>query len=188
MIIFWIIVFLISLVVMVKGADWLLESSEKIGLAAGLSPFIVGVIIVGLGTSLPELVSSLFAIFEGAPEIVVAMVVGSNIANILLAVGVSALIARKLVVSKNLIDLDLPLLASGTVLFLGVVWDKQVTFFEALLLLVTYTVYLLYTILHKDEDILERAPASMVLKKESLKKSNLFVPNNSQEQNCSTSQ
>ena len=47
MLIFWIIVFIISLAVLVKGADWLLGSAEKIGLAVGLSPFIVGVVIVG---------------------------------------------------------------------------------------------------------------------------------------------
>lgn len=53
MLIFWIIVFIVSLAVLVKGADWLIASAEKIGLAVGLSPFIVGVTIVGLGTSLP---------------------------------------------------------------------------------------------------------------------------------------
>ncbi|MFQ5485726.1 MAG: sodium:calcium antiporter, partial [Desulfobacterales bacterium] len=61
MILLWSAVFVVSLVVLVKGADWLLESAEKIGLALGLSPFIVGVTIVGLGTSFPELISSIVA-------------------------------------------------------------------------------------------------------------------------------
>jgi len=59
MILFWILVFAISLALLVKSADWLLESSEKIGLKLGLTPFIVGVVIVGIGTSLPELISSI---------------------------------------------------------------------------------------------------------------------------------
>ncbi len=147
----WIIIFIVSLVVLVKGADWLLQSAEKIGLALGLSPFIVGVVIVGAGTSFPELISSLVAVFKGASEIVTANAVGSNIANILLVVGLSAVVGKKLVVKKNLIDLDLPLLAISTVLFLGVVYDGQVHLVEALLLLITYGIYIAYSIIHPDE-------------------------------------
>lgn len=151
MISLWILVFIISLVVLVKSADLLLSSSERFGVAIGLSPFIVGVTIVGLGTSLPELVSSFVAISRGVTEIVAANVFGSNIANILLVVGLSAIIGRRLVVTKSLIDLDLPLLAIGTTIVLGVAWDRQITILESSLLLVTYGVYFLYTILHKDD-------------------------------------
>lgn len=152
MVFFWVIVFVVALIVLVKGADWLIESSEKMGLALGLSPFIVGVTIVGIGTSFPELISSFVAVFQGVPEVVVANAVGSNIANILLIVGVSALIGRRLIVSKDLIDLDLPLLAATTVLFLGVLWDAQITIGESILLLLTYGVYFLYTLFAKDEN------------------------------------
>jgi len=152
MIIFWIIVFIISLAVLIKGADWLITSAEKIGLAFGLSPFIVGVTIVGVGTSFPELISSFVAVFKGVPDVVAANAIGSNIANILLIIGVSAVIGKRLIVTKSLIDLDLPLLAISTVLLLGVVWDKQITFGESLLMLVTYGIYLLYTVLHKDTE------------------------------------
>lgn len=152
MLIFWIIVFILSTAMLVKGADWLIVSAEKIGLALGLSPFIVGVTIVGIGTSFPELISSLVATFKGVTDVVAANAVGSNIANILLIVGISAIIGRRLVVTKSLIDLDLPLLAISTVLLLGIVWDKQITFGESLLMLATYGIYLLYTILHKDTD------------------------------------
>ena len=158
---FWIIIFLISLALLVKGADWLLGSAEKIGLSIGLSPFIVGVVIVGLGTSFPEIISSLVATFKGVTEIVVANAVGSNIANILLVVGLSAVVGRRLAVTKNLIDLDLPLLAISTVLFLGIAWDRQVVFAESILLLILFVIYFLYTILHKedDEETMEVLPA-----------------------------
>ena len=150
MVIFWIIIFIVSLGALVKGADWLIASAEKIGLALGLSPFIVGVTIVGVGTSFPELISSFVAVFKGVPDVVAANAIGSNIANILLIVGVSAVIGKRLIVTKSLIDLDLPLLAISTVLLLGIVWDKQITFGESLLMIITYGVYLLYTVLHKD--------------------------------------
>jgi len=137
---------------MVKGADRLLVSAEKIGIAIGLSPFIIGVTIVGLGTSFPELIIAFIAIFEGITEIVPATAIGSNISNILLVVGASAIIGRRLSVSKDLIDLDLPLLAIGTVILLGIVWDREITFFESLLLVVTYGIYFIYTIFHKHEE------------------------------------
>ena len=142
----WILIFVVSLAVLVKGADWLLESAEKIGLKFGLSSFVVGVLIVGLGTSLPELVSSIAAVLKDAPEIVVSNAVGSNIANILLVIGLSALATRKLTVSKNLIDSELPMLSISTVIFLIVVSDGAVTFGEAFFLIAAYLVYLFYTI------------------------------------------
>ncbi|HEU0086002.1 MAG TPA: calcium/sodium antiporter [Candidatus Paceibacterota bacterium] len=151
MLIFWIFVFVVSLVVLVKGADWLIASAEKIGLSLGLSPFIVGVTIVGIGTSFPELISSFFAVIEGATDVPVANAVGSNIANIFLIVGISAVIGKKLVVTKNLIDLDIPLLAASTALFLGTAYDGVITRGESVLLLAAFAGYFIYTLLDKEE-------------------------------------
>jgi len=151
MLIFWAFIFIASLAVLVKGADWLLESAEKIGMHFGLSPFVIGVLITGIGTSLPELASSIAAVFQGANEIVVANAVGSNMANILLVIGISAVVGGRLVITKNLIDLELPLLAISTVLFLGVVYDGLVTQLEAFFLVLAYTIYLVYTVLNRGE-------------------------------------
>lgn len=145
MTIFWIGLFILSLMVLVRGADWFLVSSEKFGLAKGLSKFVVGVLIVGVGTSLPELASSFVAIFSGAPEIVAGNAIGSNIANILLIVGLSIVLAGKLTTSKYLIDIDIPLLVITTVLFLISAWDRVITTPEGLLLLVAYAFYVMYT-------------------------------------------
>lgn len=151
MLLFWIFIFILSLAVLVKGADWLLESAEKIGLAIGLSPFIIGVTIVGVGTSFPELISSLVAVFQGVTEIVPANAIGSNIANILLVIGITAVVGRRLAISKSLIDLDLPLLAISTLLVAGIVWDGKIVLAESILLLITYGIYFLYTMLHKGD-------------------------------------
>ena len=120
----WILIFIGSLAALVKGADWFVGSAEKIGLALKISPFIIGVTIIALGTSFPELASSLAAVLkEGPPgidptEIVTANVIGSNVANILLVVGLAAIATKSfLAVRRSLIDIDLPLLASVTVLF-----------------------------------------------------------------------
>ncbi len=150
----WIVIFIVSLAALVKGADWFLDAAEKIGLKLGFSSFVVGVLIVGLGTSLPELVSSLAAVFRGVPDIVVANAVGSNITNILLVIGLSALLTKELKVSKNLIDSELPMLAISTVVFLLVIYggDKFVSFGESVFLIVAYGVYLFYTIYSGEGD------------------------------------
>ena len=154
MMIFWILIFILSLALLVKSADWFVESSEKIGLALKISPFIIGVTIVALGTSLPELASSMTAVFKDATEIVAANVIGSNIANILLIVGISAIAARTLIVKRSLIDLDAPLLAATTVLLIFIMWDRQIVFGEGILLLLGFAIYFLYTIFQRREEII----------------------------------
>jgi cation:H+ antiporter len=116
-----------------------------------------------MGTSFPELVASFAAVMRGVTDVVVANAVGSNIANILLVVGLSAVMGRKLVVTKNLIDLDLPLLAISTMLLLGVVWDREVTLGEAILMLLTYGIYLAYTIVHQETEIGQTVTAEAVM-------------------------
>ena len=151
----WILLFVLSLVVLVKGADWFLESAEKIGFRLGLSSFVIGVVIVGIGTSLPELASSLFAAFKGSTEIIAANTIGSNIANIFLVVGVAALVGKKLQVSKDLIDLELPLLAASTTVFFLTAYDRIITLPEAVILVIGCALYLAYIITTPDDDKLE---------------------------------
>jgi cation:H+ antiporter len=159
MTLFWIIVFIVSLATLVKGADWLLISAERIGLKFGLSPFIVGITIVGMGTSLPELLSGIVATARGVSEIAAATAVGSNISNILVVIGVMAVLGRRIQVEEDLIDLDLPLLALSTVLFGVAAYDKVISFGEALVLLTGFAVYLGYTATSRTKKEIEEAEA-----------------------------
>lgn len=143
--------FVFALFVLVKSADWLLESAEKIGLKMGLSRFIVGALIVGFGTSLPELASSLAAVGAGDTTIVSANAVGSNVANILLVVGVASVFSSRLTMNKNLIELDLPMLVGATALFAGIAWDQEITLIESIFLILAYGVYFAYTMFHTEE-------------------------------------
>jgi cation:H+ antiporter len=144
--ILWALVFIFSLFLLVKGSDWFVENAEKIGLALKISPFIIGVTIVALGTSLPELFSSLVGVLKNNTEIAVSNVVGSNIFNILVIIGSSAVVARKLIVTRSLIDLDAPLLALSTAILLFVFLDQKINFGEGIVFLLTFLIYLLYTI------------------------------------------
>ena len=155
-IVLWIGIFVISMIVMLKGADLFLVSSETIGRILGLSAFLIGAVIVGLGTSLPELAVAIFALIKGEESIIISNAVGSNISNILLIIGIAAIVARQLTVSKSLIDIDLPMLIASTVIFLAIVWNGQVDFGEALILIGSYTIYFLYTIF-SEKDIDEEA-------------------------------
>lgn len=162
LLLFWIAVFIVSLVALIKGADWLLLSAERIGLSLGLSPFIIGVTIVGIGTGLPEMLAGVVAVVSDVNELPVANAVGSNVANILLVIGVLAIWSRRVTVKKNLIDLDLPLLAVTTFLFLFTATDGTIGLGESMLLLAVYGVYLAYTIRERkqidEEEVVEALP------------------------------
>jgi len=145
------IVFAASLFALVKGADYLITGAEKIGRYFGLPSFVIGALIVGIGTSLPEVASSFAAIFAGETEIVVSNAVGSNIANILLVAGLAAVVGRRIVSTKDLLDIEVPLLVVSSAMFLGVVYDGVVTTWEAAVLFGGFLIYLSYLLLHPDE-------------------------------------
>jgi cation:H+ antiporter len=148
----WLSVLLVvSLGVLVKGSDIFVDVAKKVGVIFGLSPFVIGVLIVGMGTSLPELASSIAAVFTNNTEIVIANVVGSNITNILLVVGILALLSKKIVIRKDLLQSELPLFAIATTHFFFIVSDGVVDRVEAGLLLGTCAAYLWYILKDSDE-------------------------------------
>lgn len=133
-----------ALFVLVRGADVFVAGAKQVGASFGMSSFAIGVLIVGLGTSVPELASSLAAVLNGTTEIVIANVVGSNITNILLIGGVLALLGGPIMISTNLLKTELPLFAIATVHFIASVYDGVVDRIEALLLVGTLTAYIWY--------------------------------------------
>jgi len=136
--------FVIALAVLIKSSDIFTDNSEKLGQVLGIPQFLIGISIVALGTSLPELVTSILSNIEGYSSIVTANVVGSNIANILLVAGLSALVAKRLIVEKNLIKLDLPILFAITAILIVTIYDGSFSFVEGVILMAAYVVYLTY--------------------------------------------
>jgi cation:H+ antiporter len=139
-----IIIFFVALVALVKGADYLLEGAERVGKYFKLPSFVIGALIVGIGTSLPELATSSFAVSAGVTDIVAANVIGSNIANILLVAGLAAIVGKIIHTNKNLIRLEIPLLVISTSLFLFVAYDGVIDFVEAVVVLFAFIIYLTY--------------------------------------------
>lgn len=140
------LVLVLSILVLVKASDWFTGAAERIGLATGLPSFIVGVTIIALGTSLPELVSSVLAVLRGASEIVPGNVVGSNIANLLVILGIAAIIDKRLRITRPIAYVDLPFLLASS-FFVGlIIWDQRVSRLEAVLCLVLLLIYLHFAI------------------------------------------
>jgi len=140
----WVAVLAGALFVLVRGADLFVAGAKQVGVAFGMSSFAIGVLIVGLGTSVPELASSLAAVMAGTTEIVIANVVGSNITNILLIVGILAALGGPILISKNLLQTELPIFFIATVHFLASVYDGVIDRVESVLLVGTLTAYIWY--------------------------------------------
>ncbi len=140
----WIVYLAIALFALVKGAGIFVTGAKQVGAALGMSKFAIGVLIVGFGTSLPEFASSVAAALDGATEIVIANVVGSNITNILLVVGMLAVVGGGVVIKRDLLKTELPVFFIATTLFISIVFDGSVDRVEALLLLGTFFAYVWY--------------------------------------------
>lgn len=149
---------LISLVILYFGAEWLVSGASSFAVRLGVSPLIIGLTIVSVGTSAPELVVSIKAAMMGQSAISVGNVLGSNLFNVGLILGISALI-YPLAIKRQLLKFDVPVMFLTSVLFLVLFIDAKITFFEAFLfafLFVTYMAYLfISSFRNKDKNTLD---------------------------------
>lgn len=124
-----ILLFAAGLLLLALGGEVLVRGASRLATASGISPLIVGLTIVAFSTSAPELAVTLQAAAAGRADIAVGNVVGSNIANVLLILGLSAVVAP-LVVAQQLVRVDVPIMIAASGLALGLAWDGQVSALE----------------------------------------------------------
>jgi cation:H+ antiporter len=155
--ILWSVIFVVSLAVLIKSSDLFIVSAEEVGTYFKLPPFVIGVLIVGLGTSLPELVSAVVSVARGASEIVIGNVLGSNITNIFLVVGAAGVIGKEFRLNYDVMKADVPFLAAATFLLAFMILDRDFTTAEGVLCLAGFVFYLSYTLRNPEqmEEILE---------------------------------
>lgn len=137
--------FVLGLALLVMGAELLVRGASRLARRFGISPLVIGLTVVAFGTSAPELAVSVQAGFAGQADIALGNVVGSNIFNVLFILGLSALIVP-LVVSQQLVQLEVPLMIGVSVLLLIMALDGRIGGFDGLLLFVgvlAYTVFAL---------------------------------------------
>jgi cation:H+ antiporter len=123
------------------GAEALVRGSSRLAVRSGMSPLVVGLTVVAFGTSAPELVVSVQAALAGAGGIAVGNVVGSNIANVGLILGLSVLV-RPLLVDRRVMRADLPAAAAATVIVAAMLLDREVGRVEGALLAAGLVAYL----------------------------------------------
>lgn len=132
-------------VVLVFGADWLVRGAGRLATAVGISPLVVGLTVVAFGTSAPELAVSVMSAFKGQADIALGNVVGSNICNVLLILGISAIIIP-LVVHRQLVRLDIPVMVGVSLLMWALSLDGRLGRIDGIvltLLVIGYVIYLI---------------------------------------------
>lgn len=148
-----ILILLAGLLLVVFGADILVDGSSTIARKAGLSEFLIGLTIVGIGTSLPELVVSMNGALHGNADIAIGNVMGSNLFNVLLILGITALI-RPVGISRDNLSKDIPLNIIASVLLIGFGMHKSIfglgtsdtiSRTEGFIFLALFAVYMVYS-------------------------------------------
>ena len=139
-----ILLVLVGLALVVFGADWLVDGASAVARKAGISEFVIGLTIVGFGTSCPELVVSLTGAIQGNADISIGNVVGSNIFNTLLILGLTAALIP-VAVSKENTKRDIPITLLVTLFFIGAaLTNGGISRIEGIVFLLIFAAYLYY--------------------------------------------
>lgn len=132
-----ILLLIVGLAILIKGADWLVDGAVAIARHFGMSPLIIGLTIVAMGTSAPEVAASVAAALTNAGDLAVGNVYGSNIANLAMVGGLCAII-RPIAVSRPALCRDIPIMVGVSLLMYGVFFDLWLGRVESLLMLVLF--------------------------------------------------
>lgn len=139
-----VLMFLAGLAVLVVGADVLVRGASRLAVSFGVSPLVVGLTVVAFGTSAPEMAVSVGSALAGNPDLAIGNVVGSNIANVLLILGISALITP-LLVDEQIIRQEIPIMIGASALLVVMALDGNIGLLESIALfglVIAYTVFL----------------------------------------------
>lgn len=137
----------LGFVLLVKGADWFVDGAAGIANKFKIPQLIIGLTIVAMGTSAPEAAVSISAALKGSAEITIGNIVGSNILNILIILGLTAVITP-VAVAKSTIRVDIPFMLAISILLLVQGLDGSVTLLDGIVLLVVFAGYLTYLVIN----------------------------------------
>ena len=139
-----------GLVFLYYGGEFLVHGSVFLARYLKISPFVIGATVIAFGTSAPELAVGIFAAMDSAPELAMGNVIGSNIANIGLVLGLTCLITT-IVISPNRFKREYPPFLISALLILFLAWDLKIYQLEGVLMVVLLSVYVLRSFKHKEE-------------------------------------
>lgn len=135
-----IIIFFAGLVIIIVGAELVLRSASRIAAMLGIKPIVIGLTVVAIGTSFPELAVGITAVADGKGELAVGNIAGTNILNILFILGLSAAI-RPLPLQLLSIRFDVPVMIASTIVLIVMAWDGTLSRFEGILLVLAAVIY-----------------------------------------------
>ena len=145
------LIFIVAMYALTKGADFVIEESEKIAFHYNISNFVIGATLVAFGTSLPEMAASMMASYAGRNEMAVANVIGSNIINIALVLGLVFVFSKKISPKRDIFQQDGAWGVFPVFAFIVMILDKSISRFEGLMLLLMMAAYILFLINNDDE-------------------------------------
>lgn len=140
---FEILLFVVGLVLLYFGAEFLVAGASTVALRLGITPLVIGLTVVAFGTSAPELLVCLMAAFKGTDDISVGNIIGSNIANIALILGCASLL-RPLEVHVQAVRREFPVMVVASIMMVLVAFDGTITRVEGGILAVSMVFYLLF--------------------------------------------
>lgn len=155
-----VLLLVVGFAMLIKGADWFVEGASKIADKFGIPQLVIGLTIVAMGTSAPEAAVSITSAVKGSAGITIGNVVGSNIMNVLVILGITAVI-RAIAVQKSTIRYEIPFTIGITVVLaiLGLM-DNRISRLDGVILWALFIVYLLYLLrmAKKGQDVIEDVP------------------------------
>lgn len=138
-----VLLLVVGFVMLIKGADWFVDGSSGIATKFGIPQLVIGLTIVAMGTSAPEAAVSISAAFSGNADITIGNIVGSNILNILIILGLSSIIVP-IAVAPSTIKIETPFMIAITVVMLLLGLDGVVSLIDGIIFLVLFAAYLAY--------------------------------------------
>ncbi len=138
-----ILLLVLGFALLVKGADWFVDGAARIATKFGIPQLVIGLTIVAMGTSAPEAAVSITAAFAGNAEITIGNIVGSNVLNILIILGITALV-YPVVVQKSSLIFDIPVVLFATAILFVLGYDGNISRLDGIIMLVVFVAYLFF--------------------------------------------
>ncbi len=143
----WILLIVLGFILLIKGADFLVDGASNVAKKFHIPEIIIGLTVVSIGTSMPELFVSITSAIQGYSDMAIGNIVGSNIANLFLILGLSSII-RAVIFKKETRLIEIPLCLAITVIFVSICnLGQDVSRIDAGILLALFVLFILYTII-----------------------------------------
>lgn len=150
-----VLLLIFGIVVVLKSADWLTNGAVGLATKLGISQIVIGLTIVAIGTSMPEFFVSIVSAIKGTPDIAVGNIVGSNIFNVLLIVGVAATVAP-IAIQRATVRRDIPIAIVASIMLTFMMLDDNISRIDALILFAAFIAFIWITLRNSKNDANEK--------------------------------